>query len=69
VVIFGSDRAKFGEPDTEFATQTICATGKVEEYRGVPQIVATDPKQIEKKQGKGCEMVRLSAYIAQFRSM
>jgi hypothetical protein len=47
------DRAKFGEPEKEFANQNICATGKIEEYRGVPQIVATDPKQIEKKLEKG----------------
>jgi hypothetical protein len=53
VVIFGSDRAKFGEPEKEFAKQTICTTGKIEEYRGIPQIAVTEPKQIEKKPEKG----------------
>jgi DNA/RNA endonuclease YhcR with UshA esterase domain len=53
VVIFGSDRPKFGEPEKDFANQTICATGKIEEYRGIPQIVVTEPKQIAKKPEKG----------------
>ena len=48
VVIFGSDRSKFGEPEKEFLNQTICATGTIEDYRGLPQIVATEPKQIVK---------------------
>lgn len=48
VVIFGEHRPRFGEPEKEFANQTICATGKIEEYRGVPQIVAKEPKQITK---------------------
>ena len=52
VVIFGADRAKFGEPEKEFLNQTICATGKIEDYRGIPQIVATDPKQIVKAEGR-----------------
>ena len=51
VVIFGDDRKKFGEPDVTYKNMRICATGKIEEYRGSPQIVARDPKQIveEKK--------------------
>ena len=52
VVIFGADRAKFGEPEKEFLNQTICATGKIEDYRGIPQIVASDPKQIVKAESR-----------------
>jgi hypothetical protein len=48
VVIFGSDRSKFGEPEKEFLNQTICATGTIEDYRGLPQIVAKEPEQILK---------------------
>jgi DNA/RNA endonuclease YhcR with UshA esterase domain len=48
VVIFGSDRSQFGEPEKEFVKQTICATGTIEDYRGLPQIVAKEPKQIVK---------------------
>jgi hypothetical protein len=52
VVIFGADRAKFGEPEKEFLNQTICATGTIEEYRGLPQIVATEPKQVVKAENR-----------------
>lgn len=52
VVIFGSDRSKFGEPEKEFLNQTICATGTIEDYRGLPQIVATEPKQIVKARSR-----------------
>ena len=37
VVIFGSDRGKFGEPEKAFLNQTICATGTIEDYRGLPR--------------------------------
>jgi DNA/RNA endonuclease YhcR with UshA esterase domain len=46
VVIFGDDRTKFGEPEVTYRNKTICVTGKIEDYRGSPQIVAKDPKQI-----------------------
>ena len=49
VVIFGDDRKKFGEPEVAYKDKKICVTGKIEEYRGSPQIVARDPKQIEEK--------------------
>ena len=46
VVIFGEDRKKFGEPEVTYKNKNICVTGKIEDYRGSPQIVAKDPKQI-----------------------
>lgn len=46
VVIFGEDRKKFGEPEVTYKNKNICVTGKIEDYRGSPQIVARDPKQI-----------------------
>jgi DNA/RNA endonuclease YhcR with UshA esterase domain len=47
VVIWGSDRAKFGTPETEYKGKRICVTGKIENFRGVPEIVASDPQQIK----------------------
>ncbi|MCS7157101.1 MAG: DNA-binding protein [Blastocatellia bacterium] len=46
VVIWGSDRAKFGKPEVEYKGKRVCVTGKIESYRGVPQIVLKDPQQI-----------------------
>jgi DNA/RNA endonuclease YhcR with UshA esterase domain len=47
VVIWGSDRAKFGTPEAEYKGKRICVTGKIENFRGVPEIVASDPQQIK----------------------
>lgn len=54
VVIWGRDTDKFvRDTDTfiyglkAFEGKEIAVTGLVEEYRGKPQIIATDPEQIE----------------------
>lgn len=45
-VIFGTDRAKFGGPETTVRGKRICVTGQVGDYRGKPEIVVSDPGQI-----------------------
>lgn len=45
-VIFGSDRAKFGEPETTLRGKRICVTGQVRNYRGKPEIIVSDPSQL-----------------------
>jgi DNA/RNA endonuclease YhcR with UshA esterase domain len=50
VVIKGSNRDKFKEPPEKmFAGKTICVTGHITMYKGRPEIVVSDPKQIEVK--------------------
>lgn len=46
VVIWGSDRAKFGKPEVDYKGKRICVTGKIESYRGVPQIVLKNPQNV-----------------------
>ena len=46
ILIWGSDRAKFGEPESKYKEQIVCVTGRIESYRSSPQIVATEPGQI-----------------------
>jgi hypothetical protein len=46
VLIWGSDRPKFGEPENKLMGKRVCATGIIKEYRGKPEIVATDPRQL-----------------------
>jgi|SRR5215470_14336365 len=46
IVIWGTDRAKFGEPERTYQGKKICVTGQIKSYRGSPQIVATTPGQI-----------------------
>jgi DNA/RNA endonuclease YhcR with UshA esterase domain len=46
VVIWGSNRSKFGKPEDDFKGKKICVTGKITAYAGLPEIIADDPKQI-----------------------
>jgi DNA/RNA endonuclease YhcR with UshA esterase domain len=45
-VIFGSDRAKFGTPETSLRGRRVCVTGQIRDYRGQPEIILNDPSQI-----------------------
>jgi hypothetical protein len=47
ILIWGSDRGKFGTPESEYKSLRVCVTGKVTTYRGVPEIVASERGQIE----------------------
>ena len=47
VLIWGIDRAKFGAPEALYQAKHICATGTIESYRGVPEIIAREPGQIQ----------------------
>jgi endonuclease YncB( thermonuclease family) len=46
VVIWGTDRGSFGEPEKRYSGKRICVTGKVELFRERPQIIARDPSQV-----------------------
>jgi len=46
IVIWGNNRSKFGRPEVEYSEKRICVTGKIAEYRGVPEIIADAPAQI-----------------------
>jgi DNA/RNA endonuclease YhcR with UshA esterase domain len=47
IVIWGSDRSKFGEPETKYRDRQVCATGVIKSYRGTPEIEANEPSQIK----------------------
>ena len=46
VLIWGSDRPKFANPDRVYMGKHMCATGMIKDFRGVPEIVAHDRSQI-----------------------
>jgi hypothetical protein len=48
-VIFAADRTKFGTPEKGLAGKQVCVTGRIEMFRGKPQIVLSDPKQLVEK--------------------
>lgn len=45
-VIFGSDRNKFGTPETALRDKRICVTGKIQDRNGLPEMILNDPKQL-----------------------
>jgi DNA/RNA endonuclease YhcR with UshA esterase domain len=47
VLIWGSDRAKFGDPEQTYRDKHICVTGKISDYKGTPEMIASDPAQIK----------------------
>ena len=47
ILIWGDDRSKFGAPEDKYLNTRLCATGLIKLYRGVPEIEASDPSQIE----------------------
>ena len=47
-LIWGSDRTKFGRPETDLQGHSVCFSGRIQDYRGVPEIVGGDPKQLSK---------------------
>jgi len=46
------NRSKFGAPEKEYLNQEACVTGKIQDYRGKPEIILTDPQQIKLRQQK-----------------
>jgi len=53
VVIWGENNAKFERPPHRmFAKRTVCVTGRVETYKGKPQIEVRDPDQIRVVSGQ-----------------
>ena len=49
VVIWRSDRGKFGNPEATYRGKSVCVTGVIKEYRGIPEIIASEPSQINMK--------------------
>ncbi len=49
ILIWGSDRAKFGNPERDYSMKEMCVTGTIQEFRGTAEIVARSPSQIAVK--------------------
>jgi regulator of RNase E activity RraA len=47
IVVWGSDRGKFGDILTKYSVKSVCVTGKISSYQGKPEIAVSDPSQIE----------------------
>jgi hypothetical protein len=50
VIIWGENRGNFPQPpETYYYGKTICVTGLIQEYDGIPQIEVTSPDQIQEQ--------------------
>ena len=47
LVIWGTDRPKFGRPEDLYRNKDLCVTGKITSYLEVPEIVASNPSQVQ----------------------
>ena len=48
IVIWGTNRSKFDQPPENFYKgKNVCATGKIESYKGTPEIIVESPSQIK----------------------
>jgi DNA/RNA endonuclease YhcR with UshA esterase domain len=46
IVIWGSDRQKFGDPETSFSGKRVCVSGEITLYRGAAETTVHEPSQI-----------------------
>jgi hypothetical protein len=46
VIIFGSDRRKFGVPEASMLDKAVCVTGEIFLYQGRPKIILHDQRQL-----------------------
>ena len=46
IVIWGTDRPKFGTPERTYRDKNVCVTGTIIGHLGKPQIIAGKPSQI-----------------------
>jgi hypothetical protein len=46
-VIFVAERAKFGSPEVTYLKKSVCVSGRVRLYRGKPEMIMTEPKQLQ----------------------
>ncbi len=50
VIIWGENRGNFPQaPESYYSGKTICVTGLIQEYEGIPQIEVTTPDQIQEQ--------------------
>lgn len=47
ILIWGSDRPRFGNPEQSYSGKRLCVTGLITVYRDVPEVVAHDPAVIK----------------------
>lgn len=47
IVIWGQNRSKFGDPEATYRNKKVCVRGRIQSPKGVPEIIARSPAQIQ----------------------
>jgi hypothetical protein len=47
IVVWGSDREKFGAIELKYSVKNVCVSGKIASFQGKPEIAVDDPGQIQ----------------------
>jgi len=47
ILIWGTDRPKFGNPERTYRNKNVCVSGKITSHRGIPEIIINTPGQIQ----------------------
>ena len=47
ILIWDEDREKFNKPEKRLESKRVCATGLLELYRGIPEIVVREKQQLK----------------------
>jgi hypothetical protein len=50
ILIWGENRMKFGAPEQSLINKRVCVSGLIREYRGGPEIIASEPSQIRQQE-------------------
>jgi hypothetical protein len=68
IVIWGTDRTRFGNPERTYRDKNICVSGKITSHREIPEIVVTSPGQIQ-IQNKGLQRGVLATPIPEIATV
>ncbi len=70
ILIWDSDRGKFGTPEIEYKSLQVCVTGKITSYHGVPEIdkLKRSSFDIRSRSGGPSKGIKICKQIAQFRT-
>jgi hypothetical protein len=47
ILIWGTDRPRFGNPERTYRNKNVCVSGKIISHHGIPEITINTPEQIQ----------------------
>jgi hypothetical protein len=50
ILIWGENRAKFGTAEQSLLHKRVCVSGSIRDYGGKPEVIASEPRPIERQE-------------------